>query len=110
MRDVVPRMRPRDVFGVRLSVSALDFPADGTNTRVSPHDLSYAGDMQEYGTGIAHLSYAGIGWFVEEISTTPAHSQLKFCIGLFKSLFYILVNACVLDICILTEPVDTVTA
>lgn len=66
--------------------------------------------MQEYGTGITHLSYAGIGWLVEKISTTPAHSQLKFCIGLSKSLLYMLVNPLVIDICILMEPVDTVMA
>ncbi len=65
------------MFGVRLSASALDFLAPRTNTRVSPHDRKHLGDMQEYRTGTTHLSHAGIGWLIKQISASSVHFQLK---------------------------------
>lgn len=56
----------------------------GARLSCSPHTyLSIAArpkipwDMQEYGTGVTHLSYAGIRWLIEQVSTTSDHLQLK---------------------------------
>lgn len=103
MCDVVPRMRPRDAFGVRLSASALDSLAHGTNPRVSPHDLKHPGNMQEYRTSIPHLSYAGIGWLIEQIRLAR-----PICMGPSESLVYILALQFSLIFAFIMEPVENV--